>query len=147
MSRSTSTFDIITHTINAAHLREYPQGTTSGYLNVPRLKLSVNQYIPRSNHNRVRKPTDITIVFAHANGFHRELYEPFFEELLTRLEKRGYVVRSIWAPDAAHQGMSGVINEEYLGDDPCWNDFSRDIVSALGRHTYGNLAHGSARCT
>lgn len=130
MSRSTSAFNVTTHTISAAHLREYPQGTTSGYLNVPRLKLSVNHYVPRANRSQDHKPTDLTIVFGHANGFHRELYEPYFDDLLKRLQAQGLVVRGIWVAEAAHQGWSGVLNEEYLGNDPSWNDYARDIVSA-----------------
>jgi hypothetical protein len=131
MSRSTSTFDITAHTISAAHLREYPQGTTSAYLDVPRLKLSVNQYVPRSNCNRTHQPTDLTIVFGHANGFHRELYEPYFDDLLKGLHAKGLVIRGIWAAEAVHQGWSGVMNEEHLGNDPSWNDYARDIVSVF----------------
>jgi pimeloyl-ACP methyl ester carboxylesterase len=37
-------------------------------------------------------------------------------------------VRGIWAPDAAHQGASGILNEKTLGDDVSWNDHSRDII-------------------
>lgn len=47
----------------------------------------------------------------------QELYEPLWEELYQRLNAAGLAVRSIWIADAAHQGMSSVLNEEKLGDD------------------------------
>jgi hypothetical protein len=47
----------------------------------------------------------------------QELYEPLWEELYQRLKGSGLPVRSIWIADAAHQGISSVLNEENMGDD------------------------------
>jgi len=63
-----SRFEIITHTIVASHLREYPRATISAFTNVPALRLVVNQYVPRG---RTTVPGDISIIFCHANGLHK----------------------------------------------------------------------------
>jgi hypothetical protein len=49
------------------------------------------------------------------------LYEPLFENLCIRSTRLGFKIRSIWIADAAHQGESGVINEETLGNDRNFN--------------------------
>lgn len=61
----------------------------------------------------------------------QELYEPFFDDLLTRYESSGLRIRSIWAPDAVHQGASGILNESFLGDEPSWNDLPRDLLHMI----------------
>jgi pimeloyl-ACP methyl ester carboxylesterase len=120
-----SSFTITTHTIPAAHLREFPRGTISGPNGVqPALKLVVNQYVPTSY---TPQAGDVSIIFGHANGFHKELYEPFFSDLLSHYPR----IRGIWAVDAAHQGQSGILNEAVLGDQPCWNDYPRDILHVV----------------
>jgi pimeloyl-ACP methyl ester carboxylesterase len=121
-----SRFTITTHTIEAAHFREYPRGTISGGPDgvPPSLKLVVNQYIPTSY---APQAGDVSIIFGHANGFHKELYEPFFSDLLSQYPR----IRGIWAIDAAHQGQSGILNEAVLGDQPSWNDYPRDILHMI----------------
>ena len=47
----------------------------------------------------------------------QELYEPLWEELHAQLKFKGLAIRSIWIADVAHQGESGVLNEEKLGND------------------------------
>lgn len=105
------------------------------------MHLAVKQYIPLDNPNP--QPGDVTIIAAHANGFPKvrrgalllphcfafctwaksdlflaqELYEPLWEELLARSKANGFRIRSIWMADVAHQGQSGVINEDLLGND------------------------------
>ncbi|KAI5808838.1 Alpha/beta hydrolase family-domain-containing protein [Peziza echinospora] len=119
---SSRTWAINTHTISAAHPR---QNLRSVRTPQSRLKLVLNQYIPISN--QAPSPGDVTIILAHANGFHKELYEPLFDDLLAQAKSSGFGIKAIWAPDAAHQGASGVLNENELGDDPCWFNYSRDI--------------------
>jgi hypothetical protein len=36
---------------------------------------------------------------------------------LQRGQEFGFRIRSIWIADVAHQGMSGVLNEDRLGND------------------------------
>lgn len=126
-------FNITPHTISASHIREFPRGSTSA-VTPPQLKFVVNQYVPRS-HLDLPSPGDLTIIFCHGNGLPKvnpsplssefkaklkrlqELYEPFFDEVLLRYENSGLKIRSIWAPDAVHQGASGILNESFIGDE------------------------------
>jgi hypothetical protein len=139
-----SKFRIVEHLVPCQHIREYAQATANEQEDV--LQLAVKQYIPLNNPSP--KPGDITIIGAHANGFvkacgpplltfqlfantKQELYEPLWEEMLVRFEERGIRVRGIWIADVAQQGQSGIANEYRLGNDPCWNDHSRDLLHLI----------------
>jgi hypothetical protein len=50
---------------------------------------------------------------------------------LPRLKKLRLNIRSIWIADVAQQGASGIMNEQLLGNDPCWNDHSRDLMNLI----------------
>ena len=122
-----STFTITSHTIDGSYIREFPRATTTASL-PPRLKLVINQYVPK---DYTPSPGDLSIIFCHANGFHKELYEPYFDDLHAALRAAGVGLRGIWAPDAAHQGESAILNDAVLGDQPCWNDFPRDLLQLV----------------
>ncbi|KAI5800122.1 Alpha/beta hydrolase family-domain-containing protein [Geopyxis carbonaria] len=124
-------YDIVEHVIPASHIREYPRATTSGLTDTRPLRLAVKQYVPKQLTHGHSEVGSVTLVFCHANAFHKELYEAYFDDLLIAAESQGLSIRSIWAADAAHQGMSGILNERELGDDPCWNDFSRDTIHMI----------------
>ena len=47
----------------------------------------------------------------------QELYEPLWDELYGRLKANGVHIQSIWIADVAHEGASGVLNEQKLGND------------------------------
>ncbi|KAL2818009.1 hypothetical protein BJX63DRAFT_429341 [Aspergillus granulosus] len=123
MSSSTSPFAITELIIDTQHIREYPHATKSAN-NV--LKLVVKRYTPKSDLNP--QPGDLTIIGAHGTGFPKELYEPIWEELYTRLKDQGIRIRSIWIADTANQGASGILNGELLGNDPSWLDHARDLL-------------------
>ncbi|RDW73169.1 hypothetical protein BP6252_07076 [Coleophoma cylindrospora] len=80
------------------------------------VKLAVKQYLPKDNP--APRVGDLTIIGAHANGLVKELYEPFWEEIVLGLERKGRRVRSIWIADVSNQGASGLINDalKYSGD-------------------------------
>ena len=59
-------------------------------------------------------PSPVTIIAGHANGLPKEVYEPLWDELHSKLRGR---IQAIWIADCAHQGASGVLNEQSLGDD------------------------------
>ncbi|KAJ5889208.1 Abhydrolase domain-containing protein mpaH [Penicillium tannophilum] len=119
-----SPFRIVEHVVPTQHIREYP-GAIADNQDQP-LGLAVKQYIPLDNPNP--QPGDVTILAAHANGFPKELYEPLWEEIHARAKETGFCIRSIWMADVAHQGESGVINEDRLGNDPSWLDHPRDLL-------------------
>lgn len=107
-----SSFKIIEHHTPCQTIREYPQATST--YQEEKLYLSAKQYIPL---NRKPQEGDVTILAAHSSGFPKELYEPFWEDLLKQSEKAGYGIRSIWMADVANQGASYVLNETKIGND------------------------------
>jgi hypothetical protein len=113
LARHLSHFTITSHTTRTQHTRDRPAGAERGRHND--LRLHVNQYVPRDNPNP--KAGDVTLIGAHANGFPKELYEPFWNDLYQRLRAKGRGVRGIWIADIASQGQSGILNEEILGPD------------------------------
>ncbi|TQS31642.1 hypothetical protein Golomagni_08071, partial [Golovinomyces magnicellulatus] len=60
-----------------------------------------------------------------------ELFEPLWEDLYAQLRSKGIGLRAIWICDAASQGVSGQLNRQSLGNDPCWFDHSRDITHII----------------
>lgn len=106
-----SNFHIHTHTVRAAHTRERPAGASPNHP----LHLHVKQYVPKSNPSP--GPGDVTIIGAQANGFPKECYEPFWDDVHERMKARGRGVRGIWIADMASQGRSGVLNEGVVGAD------------------------------
>lgn len=78
--------------------------------------MAIKQYTPLDNQNP--QPGDVTIIAAHANGVGKELYEPFWDELLQHCNRTGaFRIRGIWIADVSFQGASGVMNEMKLGND------------------------------
>lgn len=69
----------------------------------------------------------------------QELYEPLWDELYDRLNSKGIHIGNIFIADVAHQGQSGVLNEERLGND------RQSSISVLPRKHPFNLSqrHGS----
>lgn len=120
-------YRIIKHKIPAAHLREFPQATLHSEEDI--LHLAVNQYIPLNNPHP--QPGDVTIIAAHAVGYHKELYEPLWDELAAQARFRGWRIRSIWMADVAWHGESYRMNEELVGNSPGWYDHSRDLANLI----------------
>ena len=121
---SCSVFRVQQHTVPCQYIREYPGATLESQEDD--LFLHVKQYIPLDPSHA--QPGAVTIIGAHANGFPKELYEPLWDDLFRALRKQGQAIRSIWIADVAQQGMSGVLNEDRLGNDPSWTDHSRDLL-------------------
>ncbi|OLL26362.1 Peroxisomal membrane protein LPX1 [Neolecta irregularis DAH-3] len=119
---SSSLFKVASLTFPASFPRECSNCTRTPD---DRLSIAVKKYTPLNNPYPGRN--DVSFVVAHANGIHKELYEPFLDELLARSEHLGFKIRNVWAMDAVNQGESGVLNEDTLGDQYAWNDGARDI--------------------
>jgi hypothetical protein len=100
-------FTITTHIVRAQHTRGRPAGAERGREN--ELRLHVKQYVPKTNPNP--QPDDVTIIGAQANGFPKECYEPFWDDLYGKLQARGRAIRGIWMADIASQGQSGNLND------------------------------------
>ncbi|KAK5328486.1 hypothetical protein LTR93_002271 [Exophiala xenobiotica] len=61
------------------------------------------------------------------------MYEPMFEDLYEKLTGLGRRIRAIWIADIAHQGQSGILNANALGNDPNWWDFARDLLFLINQ--------------
>ena len=115
-------WNIKSHVIPASHIRGFSRGVRDE--ETARIRLAVKQYTPLS---RDPKPGDLTLIMAHGVGSPKELYEPFFDELL----HCSLPIRGIWTADAAHHGASYVLNENIIGDEPHWFDTSRDLLQMV----------------
>lgn len=122
-----SIFRVQEHTIPCQYVREYPGATLEDQEDD--LFLHVKQYTPLDQSHSL--PGAVTIIGAHANGFPKELYEPLWDDLFRALRVQGQAIRGIWIADVAQQGMSGVLNEDKLGNDPSWADHSRDLLHMI----------------
>lgn len=81
---------------------------------------------PSENHGFAQGR--INVVLAHANGFNKELYEPFIECLL---KSSNNLIKAVFVHDVVSQGLSGRINASSLGDEYSWSDSSRDILTMI----------------
>jgi hypothetical protein len=120
-------YKVVERKIPAQHIREFPQATAN--TQEEQLYIHTKQYIPLSN--LIPQPGDVTIIAATANGFPKEMYEPLWEDLLAESSHYGWRIRSIWMADMAHQGLSSVVNEQSLGNDPGWHDHTRDLLHMI----------------
>ncbi|GAA5820525.1 hypothetical protein JCM11251_003029 [Rhodosporidiobolus azoricus] len=91
------------------------------------LLVVVNRYRPE----RRKEGKGLTLVFSHANGFYKEVWEPTLRSLLAELEKddRCLPVEEIWALDCINQGESAILNDQVLGDVFNWEDHGRDLLN------------------
>ncbi|RAQ51805.1 hypothetical protein AFGD_006280 [Aspergillus flavus] len=124
-----ATFQVIEHKFLGQHIREYPRATTTSQEDP--LSIIAKQYVPCDNLDP--SPGDISIISAHANGMPKEVYEPLWVEIYHAAKKAGLQLRGIWIADAAHQGTSGILNEEKLGSDPSAFDHSRDLILMINQ--------------
>ncbi|KAL4936609.1 hypothetical protein BDV06DRAFT_227729 [Aspergillus oleicola] len=125
---SSFSFTVEEHVIESQHVREYPRATKPGST---ALKLVVKKYTPTSNPNPSQN--DLTIIGAHGSGYPKEMYEPIWEGVYSRLNVHGIRIRAIWIADAVNQNASGMLNERTLGSDPSWFDHARDLLYMINR--------------
>ncbi|KAI0329983.1 hypothetical protein GY45DRAFT_1324220 [Cubamyces sp. BRFM 1775] len=86
-------------------------------------------------------PDAVTLVFAHATGFHKEHWEPTLEHLFAGLRDQGAVkVRDAWCIDAPNHGEAAKLNERTLqwGYAPVfpWEEYARAVhlfLAGLGK--------------
>ncbi|SNX82892.1 uncharacterized protein MEPE_01598 [Melanopsichium pennsylvanicum] len=111
--------------------------------NEAQLWMTVNRIVPTSLDNESSTHANdtregITLIMAHANGFHKEIFEPALEAFVQKLqtdEFRGkYRINEIWNFDCTHSGQAGSINHDVLGDTISWVDHPRDILKFLEQY-------------
>lgn len=125
--------------LQSGHAARIAQATKA---NEAQLWMTVNRVIPTSLHNQVQtsaKGKDarqgITLLLAHANGFHKEIFEPALEAFVRKLQIKDfsdkYRIDEIWMFDCVHSGQAGSINRHLLGDIISWADHPRDMLKFL----------------
>ncbi|SCV72099.1 BQ2448_4793 [Microbotryum intermedium] len=107
------------------------------------LFLAVNRYVNRAAAPSKEAPL-LTLVFAHANGFHKETWEPVISDLLDSWDPALMPIGEIWCLDAVNQGDSAVLNEAVLVD---WSDHGRDIANFLISYLPDPLSPSSTSST
>ncbi len=123
--------------------------------NEAQLWMTVNRIVPAHLEDDVHKGAHakdtrqgITLIAAHANGFHKEIFEPAFESLVKKLqtdELRGkYRIDEIWNFDCTHSGQAGSTNRDLLGDTISWADHPRDMIKFLEHYLPDTPSHPSA---
>ncbi|CCL98483.1 uncharacterized protein FIBRA_00481 [Fibroporia radiculosa] len=107
----------------------------------------VNRYL-RSDLQEGQLSNGVTLFFAHANGFPKEIWEPTLSNLIAARQKTGasYTIDEIWIWEAVNHGDACLVNGDNLGgmcfgtDD--WQDNARDVIQFL---YYYLPPHSSAR--
>ncbi|KAG0357503.1 hypothetical protein BGZ54_000318 [Gamsiella multidivaricata] len=87
-----------------------------------RLACNIYQRIPKVLNNTATPP----MIFAHANGFHKEMWEP----VISRLNPR-WTAGDMYAFDCRNQGDSAVLNKNVLEDHFDWYWYARDILQII----------------
>ncbi|TFK31945.1 Alpha/beta hydrolase family-domain-containing protein [Crucibulum laeve] len=82
----------------------------------------------------VRKGLDgcskgITLFFAHANGFPKEIWEPAIGLLLS--SRAGQIIDEVWSWESVQHGDAALLNEGNLSAIFDWSDNARDILNFL----------------
>ncbi|KAH9030508.1 alpha beta-hydrolase [Lactarius pseudohatsudake] len=76
--------------------------------------------------------TGLTLLLLHANGLHKETFEPTLRHLFEAMDnEKRYQIDEIWALDAVQHGDSGLVNAQNLGSLFIWHDHARDILNFI----------------
>ncbi|KAH9053618.1 Alpha/Beta hydrolase protein [Lactarius vividus] len=76
--------------------------------------------------------TGLTLLLLHANGLHKETFEPTLRHLFKAVDnEKRYQIDEIWALDAVQHGDSGLVNTQNLGSFFIWHDHARDILNFI----------------
>ncbi|KAF4612863.1 hypothetical protein D9613_011151 [Agrocybe pediades] len=98
---------------------------TDGY---PRLLWNcVNRYVKNDLNEKNR--TGVTLFFAHANGFPKEIFEPTLRYLLS--SPAANVIDEIWVWESVQHGDAGLLNAKSATGLFDWYDNARDISNFL----------------
>ncbi|GAA99775.1 hypothetical protein E5Q_06478 [Mixia osmundae IAM 14324] len=96
------------------------------------LLVVVNRYRrAKPAHSQPRTPRT-TMVTMHANGLHKETFEPTLAHLIKTLGTDAQEIEEIWSLDLAHQGVSGLVNASKSNlEVHSWPDQGRDLLNFL----------------
>ncbi|KAF9566220.1 hypothetical protein EC968_003803 [Mortierella alpina] len=94
----------------------------------PSFTLACNVYtrISSSAHSANRQPATPPIIFTHANGFHKEIWEPVIGRMSAR-----WTAGDMYAFDCRNHGDSAVLNKDVLEDTFNWYSYAEDILKIV----------------
>ncbi|OAV99340.1 hypothetical protein PTTG_04581 [Puccinia triticina 1-1 BBBD Race 1] len=125
----------IAHDIRArnVHAERRIESELGAVDNEPQLFIAAARYFNHSESVKTREnqatngEEPITLILTHANGFHKETWEPMLAHLL--LSPGGRKIKEIWALDCANHGDSAILNRSTLGLNFDWADNARDLLN------------------
>ncbi|KAF9011869.1 Alpha/Beta hydrolase protein [Cyathus striatus] len=88
----------------------------------------VNRYVKKGVKAENGK-NGLTLFFAHANGFPKEIWEPTLQYLLS--SPAAEIIDEVWVWESVQHGDAALINAENLGGIFDWTDNTRDILNFL----------------
>ncbi|KAF9952996.1 hypothetical protein BGZ72_005779 [Mortierella alpina] len=94
----------------------------------PSFTLACNVYrrIPSTAHSASHSSATPPIIFTHANGFHKEIWEP----VIARMSAR-WTAGDMYAFDCRNHGDSAVLNKDVLEDTFDWYSYAEDILKIV----------------
>ncbi|CAG8582183.1 27604_t:CDS:10, partial [Racocetra persica] len=93
-----------------------------------RLRIAANSYVTTDIDTK-NNNDKISLVFAHATGFHKELWIPVIKKL--HEQRHRWNGGDIWTLDCSNHGDSALLNKDVLPNSFQWPDFSRDILQLI----------------
>lgn len=125
--------------------REKAQEQAERYasLGAPQLWSTVQRIVPVRDRDGADASDDgesYTLLLTHANGFHKETWEPMLPHLIGALDRkqdsqgRRISIDEIWSLDTIGSGESGALNANTIGDTVSWFDGARDVLQLI--HNY-----------
>ncbi|KAJ2828297.1 hypothetical protein FBU31_002953 [Coemansia sp. 'formosensis'] len=95
-------------------------------------KIVANIYSAAEANSRSGKSTGLTLLLAHANGFHKELWEPTLERVFAHRSESWYIDQAI-AFDSYNHGDSAIANRSSIDSEELspWTENAQDILAIL----------------
>ncbi|KAJ2823530.1 hypothetical protein IWW50_003737 [Coemansia erecta] len=102
-------------------------------------KIVANIYSPTTSTNTATSKR-VTLLLAHANGFHKELWEPTLARLFANMDDRPWIVDQAIALDGYNHGDSARMNRDSISDEheSPWFLNARDILAVIKQLNGGN---------
>ncbi|KAG0198990.1 hypothetical protein BGX28_007640 [Mortierella sp. GBA30] len=97
------------------------------------LACKVYSRISSSTKDTNSGPPTPPIIFTHANGFHKEIWEP----VISRLSPR-WTATDMYAFDCRNHGDSAVLNKDVLEDTFDWYSYAEDILKIVDTFSLKN---------
>ncbi|KAG6817570.1 hypothetical protein H0H87_006947 [Tephrocybe sp. NHM501043] len=110
-----------------------PQGTKQVLWNC------VNRYA--KNGLDGERAHGVTLLFAHANGFPKEIWEPVLQHLLS--SQAASTIDEVWTWESVQHGDACLINGDKNGGVFDWTDNARDILNFLTNYLPTKASGGS----